>query len=237
MKAWEQSARHYDLLYSWKDYAAEAARIRSIIRRHMRSSGNDLLEVACGTGGHARYLKKHFRIVAIDINPGMLRVARRNVKGVEFRQADMRTFNLGRQFDVVLCLFSSIGYMKTTAQLKAALGKFARHLKLGGVAIIEPWFEKSKYGIGVVHLSTCEDGKTKIARLSVSGARGKTSLLDMHHLVAEQGKQVKYFVEHHELGMFERGEILRLMRESGFRARWQKSGFRYDRGLFIGIKQ
>ena len=50
----------------------------------------------------------------------------------------MVNLELGRQFDVVLCLFSSIGYVRTRALLKKTLFSFARDLKAGGVAITEP---------------------------------------------------------------------------------------------------
>src|SRR5262245_47874992 len=100
-------ARYYDLLYAWKDYEQEAANIRRLIARHKKSSGRDLLEVACGTGQHAARLKNDFSIIATDLNEGMLRIARRRCKGVRFRRADMTTLDLGRTFDVILCLFGS----------------------------------------------------------------------------------------------------------------------------------
>jgi hypothetical protein len=46
-------AKHYDQLYSWKDYKKEVDIIRALIRPHKQSLGTDLLEVACGTGKHA----------------------------------------------------------------------------------------------------------------------------------------------------------------------------------------
>ena len=127
-------ARYYDLIYSGKNYKKEVAVVTALICQFKRSAGNDLLEIACGTGGHARYLRNHFHVVATDNNPQMLRIARRKVKGVTFKQADMIDFDLGRQFDVVACLFSSIGYVKTLGNLKRTLRNFAQHLKPGGVA-------------------------------------------------------------------------------------------------------
>ncbi len=103
-------ARYYDPIYSWKDYKKEAATVKRLISKYKKSKGNDLLEVACGTGKHIQYLKDDFKILATDMNIGMLKVARKNIKGVTFRQADMTTLNLGREFDVLVCLFSSIGY-------------------------------------------------------------------------------------------------------------------------------
>src|SRR5262245_55404907 len=124
-------AKYYDLFYGWKDYEKEAELLRQLIRTHKTSPGNDLLEVACGTGRHAQQLQSDFSIIGTDFNEHMLRIARRRCRGVAFRRTDMVTLDLGRQFDVVLCLFSSIGYVKSRARLKKTLANFARHLKPG----------------------------------------------------------------------------------------------------------
>jgi len=227
----------YDLIYSWKDYRGEAATIKRLIRRYKRSRGNDLLEVACGTGGHARYLKDDFQVVATDISAGMLAVARRNVKGVTYRQADMVTLDLGREFDAIICLFSSIGYVKTYARLERTLKSFARHLKPGGVMIIEPWLTKSTYSTGRPHMTTYGDDDIKIARLNVSQIRGNLSVMDMHHLVAERGGKVRHFVERHKLAMFEPKRFLGFMRAAGLQARFVKNGLMKDRGLYVGVRE
>jgi ubiquinone/menaquinone biosynthesis C-methylase UbiE len=229
-------ARYYDLIYSWKDYQKEAAAIRGLIAKYKRSKGNDLLEVACGTGRHIRYLKDEFRVLGTDISAGMLAVARRNIKGVRFQQADMVTLNLGKEFDVITCLFSSIGYVKTAADLKRTLQNFARHLKKGGVVIIEPWLTKEIFKIGLPHMTTYGDDHIKIARLDVSKARGNVSILDMHYLVAEKNKAVKHFVDRHELRMSEPQEILEFMRQAGLRAKFIRNGLMKGRGLYVGVK-
>ena len=230
-------ARYYDLIYSWKDYKKEAAIIRRLVSKYKKSKGNHLLEVACGTGGHARYLSRDFKVLATDISPDMLRVARKNIKGVALQQADMTTLNLGREFDVIVCLFSSIGYVKSPADLKSTMQKFARHLKQGGVLIVEPWLTKSKFRAGAPHMTTYGDNDIKIARLCVSKVRGDISVLDMHYLVAERNKQVRHFVDRHELRMVEPTKMLGLIRGAGLRAAFVKKGLMKDRGLYIGIKK
>ena len=230
-------ARYYDLLYAWKDYRGEARTIRRLIARHKKSPGHDLLEVACGTGKHSQFLKRDFNVLATDANAGMLRVARRNVAGVTFRKADMVALDLGREFDAIVCLFSSIGYVKTPARLRRTIRNFAHHLKTGGVAIIKPWFTKKDYKLGTPHLTTFGDQEIKIARLSVSRARGSVSVLDMNYLVAERNKAVKFYVDRHELGMFEPPMFLAYMGEAGLRATFVKGGLREDRGLYVGVKR
>lgn len=236
LMAWKESARYYDLIYSWKDYRQEADRLKVLITRYKKSPGRDLLEVACGTGGHARYLRNHFSILATDNNPEMLRIARRKIPGVRFKQADMLHLELSKQYDVVLCLFGSIGYLKTRAELRKAIGNFARHMKAGSVVIIEPWLTRSSFKPGTVYAGIFGNGGVKIARFTFSKLRGQTSIVEMHHLVAKQNEGVKYFVEGHELRMFERNHCVKLLEENHLKATYLRSGFQSDRGLLIGIK-
>ncbi len=236
-RIYKDLARYYDLIYSWKDYKKEALMIKRLISKYKKSKGNDLLEVACGTGKHIQYLKDNFSVLATDINTGMLGIARKNIKGVTFRQADIVKLNLGKKFDVIICLFSSIGYVKTYENLKKTLHNFAHHLKKGGIVIIEPWFTKSTYKVGSPHMTTYGDTDIQIARQNISRARGNISIMDMHYLVAERGKDVKYFVDRHELAMFEPKKILRFMKEAGLQAKFVKNGLMKDRGVYIGIKK
>jgi hypothetical protein len=85
-------------------------------------------------------------------------------------------------------------------------------------------------------MSTYEDNDIKIARLSVSKIKENVSVLDMHYLIAIRNKDVKYFIDRHELGLFEINETLNLMKKAGLNAKFLKNGLKKDRGLFVGVK-
>jgi SAM-dependent methyltransferase len=109
----DRTAHLYDLLYSFKDYEAESAALVALIRGR-NPSASSLLDVACGTGRHLELLRPAFPDVAgVDLEPGLLEVARARLPEVSLSLADMRTFDLGRAFDAVTCLFSSVGYLMT----------------------------------------------------------------------------------------------------------------------------
>lgn len=228
--------QYYDLIYSWKNYRKEADIIKSLIKKHKKSDGRDLLEVACGTGKHLLYLKDSFSILATDLNKAMLSIARKNISDVTFKQADIVKLDLGKKFDVILCLFSSIGYVKTYQNLTKTIQNFAQHLKVGGVVIIEPWFTEAIYKTGLPSMTTYDGEGIKIARLCVSEKRGILSVMDMHYLIAEKNQKTKHFVERHELAMFDVDRVLIVMKKQGLQGMFLKNGLMKDRGLYIGIK-
>jgi len=53
-------------------------------------------------------------------------------------------------FDMIMCLFSAIGMVKTYARLERALVCMGRHVRPGGVLIIEPWFTPDSWRAGSV---------------------------------------------------------------------------------------
>jgi len=229
-----EQARIYDLIYSFKDYKKEAKEIKALIKRNKKSKGKELLEVACGTGNHLQYLEKDFNCTGLDLNEGILKVARKKLpKSVKLLKGNMINFKLGKEFDIILCLFSSIGYVKTYSNLKKTINNFVKHLKKGGVVIIQPWFTKKQYRAGNPYMTTYDGENIKISRLEVSKKKGNLSIFDFHFLVAEKNKDVKHFTDKHELGMFEHNKISQIMKKAGLNTK----SLKFDRGLFVGIKK
>ncbi|MFW9878127.1 MAG: class I SAM-dependent methyltransferase [Candidatus Thorarchaeota archaeon] len=233
---YKELAKYYDLIYSWKDYKKEVNIIKKLIKKYKKSDGNKLLDVACGTGKHLEYFKESFSCTGIDLNEEMINVAKNNISGVDFRSADMMNFDLNNKFNVITCLFSSIGYVKTYNNLEKAIINFANHLKSGGVVIIEPWFSKSTYQVGHLGMTTYDGVDIKIARLNTTALENDLSVMEMHYLILERDNDVKYFVDRHEVGLFEVARILEIMDNAGFKTEFLKNGLREGRGLYIGIK-
>ncbi|TMF13297.1 MAG: class I SAM-dependent methyltransferase, partial [Chloroflexi bacterium] len=131
-----RSARIYDLLYTGtriKDYATEADVLHALIQR-VHPGARTLLDVACGTGAHLACLRERYDVAGTDVSPEMLAVARERLgDDVPLEVADMRTLHLGRRFDAVTCLFSSIGYVLDSDGLRQTMRRFADHLNVGGV--------------------------------------------------------------------------------------------------------
>ncbi len=234
---YKELAKYYDLIYHWKDYKAEAETIQNLIKKYKTSDGNNLLDVGCGTGMHIKYFRDEFACTGIDINKEMVEVAKTKVEGVSFKQGDMVDFDLNIEFDVILCLFSSIGYVKTYDNLEKTLMNFTNHLKKGGVLIVEPWFTKSAFWVGVPGMTTYDGEDVKIARLNSTKVEGDLSIMEMHYLIAEKNGYIKHFVDIHELGLFEHDKTLEIMEKANFKSEYLKDGLMKERGLFIGVNQ
>src|SRR5262249_29731848 len=157
----------YDAVYNWKDYAEEARRLKGFIAQHKRSAGNALLDVACGTGGHVPYLRDDFAYEGLDLDPEMLALARLRFPAITFHEGDMVDFALGRHFDVVTCLFSSIAYAKTQQLLGQAIAVMARHVCPGGVLMISPFFPPEVWIPGQPHAIFVDQPELKLVRMNV----------------------------------------------------------------------
>ncbi len=230
--SYSQSARYYDVIYSRKDYARESTLLIETIGQHLRSDGRRLLEAACGTGRHIEYLRQSFEIEGLDVNPKLLEIAARRNPEIPFHCADMTAFDLDRKFDVVTCLFSSIGYVKTVENLNLAVRSLGRHVLPGGLLIIEPWFTPDAWTPNIVHGMYIDEENFKLARINTSLVDGRLSVFDLHHLVGTPQETI-YFVEHHELGLFETGEMLDAYHKAGFDVFYDPQGLT-GRGLYTG---
>jgi ubiquinone/menaquinone biosynthesis C-methylase UbiE len=232
-----QLAKYYDRVYSFKDYLDEAVRLQNLIIKYSESGGNTLLDVACGTGLHLKHLKDDFVCTGVDVSKSMLTIARKNVKGVTFKEADMKTMQLKKQFDVITCMLSSIGYVKTLVSLKKTIQNFYKHLNKGGMVLIEPSHSKSFYASGKPIITTYSGKDAKIARVNFTKTRQTTAVLNMHILIAEKGKDAKYFIDKHELGIFGVTSTLKIMKTTGLKSKYLKNGLMTGRELFVGIKK
>jgi ubiquinone/menaquinone biosynthesis C-methylase UbiE len=232
-----QLAKYYNRLYSFKDYLDEAVRLQNLIIKYLESGGNSLLDVGCGTGLHLKHLKDDFACTGVDISKSMLTIARKNSRGATFKEADMKTMRLGKQFDIITCILSSIGYVKTAKNLEKTIHNFSNHLKKGGLALIEPSHTKAAYVNGEPRITTYNGKDAKIARVNFTKIRQATAVLNMHILIAERGKDAKYFVDRHELGLFGINNTLKIMKAAGFKSKYLKNGLMTGRELLIGIKK
>ncbi|OFW20587.1 MAG: hypothetical protein A3G21_21930 [Acidobacteria bacterium RIFCSPLOWO2_12_FULL_66_21] len=226
------SAEFYDLIYStFKDYAAEARQIADLLRR-INPRCASLLDVACGTGEHARLLAAEgFTVDGLDLDPAFVAIARTKHPAGRFFHADMSDFRLPHRYDAVLCLFSSIGYLQTLDRITAALRCFREHLAPGGAIVVEPWFPPGGLNTARVARNTGEANGVRVTRTSRVEVDGRLSRLHFDYEIAD-GTGTRHASEIHELGLCTPAEMLDAFRDAGLEVDFDPKGLT-DRGLYV----
>lgn len=232
----DRFSQYYDDIYSFLDYETASDKLLTIINQHAPNAEN-LLDVACGTGRYIEYLKTHLTTEGLDINPALLQIASRRCPDTSFHEFDMRTFELGKTFEVITCLFCSIGYLIELEDVEMAFICMARHLKPGGTLIIEPWITPEKCWTNKVSSEVLDRPDLKIVRMHTHEKVDRTSIFDIHNLIGTPGG-VEHFVEREVMGLYTHDEYLAALKSAGIEAAfhdtWLFPGHAY--GLFIGKK-
>lgn len=228
-----QSAHCYDAIYGpARDYRSQAAAIARMVRdRYPRA--RSLLDVACGTGLHLSHLSARFEVAGVDVSQAMVDLARKRNPGVPVECADMRSFQLGRRFDAVICLFSSITYAGTVAGLDQTLRTFAAHLNPGGVCIVEPYLPPTAWVDGVLGMRTGSQPGLAVAMVDRAVRDGRRVRREIGYSVSTHDA-VDLINEVHEFMLFTRDEYAEAFRRAGFAVSFDEPGFDPARGLYVG---
>lgn len=229
----DKSAELYDLIYGQlKDYKTEVQEIHQLIAEYAPNAV-DILDIGCGTGEHAFLLAQqyHYQADGIDIEPAFVDLAKQKHPGGEFTVGDMKDFLLRKEYDVILCLFSSIGYLDSEKSLQKALSCFRSHLRPDGLLIVEPWLEPGTMTGGKVYLHTAETQDTKVCRMSFTELVENKSILHFEYLVGNEAG-ISSFNERHEMTLFTREQLTNSFRAAGFEVQYKESGLS-DRGIYL----
>jgi len=224
----------YDLVYSFKDYEKESADITQLIK-NAQPECKTILDVGCGTSEHHKYLSKHFTIDGIDINKKFIDISKEKNPNGLYRVENMMKFELNKQYDVIICLFSSIGYLLTVEEIVSALKCFSKHLKPNGFLLVEPWFTKDNWQKGKLGMLPIDQEDLKICRINRSYLSGNYSILNFHYLVGTIDG-VQHFQEEHKLRLTSKEEMFNAFKLAQFDVSFDEKGL-VGRGMYYGIKK
>jgi len=147
----------------------------------------------------------------------------------------MRTFRLDARFDVVTCLPSAIGWLMTPDEVAQALQAMADHLKPEGVLRVDPWFTPDEWQPGTVHAILADEPELKIARVCTSLVEGRTSVVDLHHLIATP-EEPRHVVEPDRLQLCTVDGTMSAFERAGLRVRCDEAGS-CGRGAYVARKK
>jgi ubiquinone/menaquinone biosynthesis C-methylase UbiE len=233
---YKELAEYYDIVTKSKDYNREASILKRVISRYIISRGKTLLDAGCGTGKHLMYLVSDFDCTGLDLCEEMLRVARKNVPKATVVRANMTDFRLGKKFDVILCMFSAIGLVRTYRNLEKTIKNFSNHLRNGGIIIENDSFSYSRSPPQYMDLLTDETSDIKIARVGYYQRKGNVLIEREDYIVAQRSKGIRHFADLQYMGMFELKRTMRIMEQAGLTPKFLKGALHRGNGLLLGIK-
>jgi len=151
---WQQLARRG----AGEDYAQTyAARFRAMAERGEDIHGEAafvtalldpparVLDAGCGTGRiGVRLHELGYAVVGVDVDDTMLDVARAEAPDLDWRQADLASFDLGERFDLVL-LAGNIVPLLEPGTLASVAARLAAHVAPGGRVVCG-------FGLDAAHL-------------------------------------------------------------------------------------
>jgi len=212
-------AKYYDKLYSHKNYNKEAAFLVQIIKKNFKKSKIlNILDIACGTGTHLQKLENSLpnaNFYGLDVNTGMLTVAKSKLKNTKLKLGDFKKFDFGIKFDVIFCLSSSIQYLSGVEELNILLKNIKRILNPNGLFIFDLAYCKELWQEGYTNISTYADNKIQIAEIYKSRSANNFSYWDPIYLVKKNNK-VDFIVDHHKIFLFSIPEVMNYLKREGF---------------------
>ena len=225
---------YYDALYVKEgEYAPEAARVKELLTRHGVPSQGDLLILACGTGGHIPYFMEDYTVSGLDLSEDMLALAREKFPAIRFHTANLIDFELEDEFDAMICLYGSIGFVKTADNLRASMKRIAAHLRPNGVVVITPWSTVEDFRDLMV-VDAADKPDLKIARMEhVRLREPKIVEVTFHHLLGKNNS-VTYHKQSMEIGLFSREEYVSAMTDAGLKVVEEYTGTDVRGGAYIG---
>ncbi len=230
----------WPLLSPIEEYADEAAAFIATIEGR-RPHARTLLELGCGGGHIAWYLKARFDCTLTDLSPGMVEVSRIRNPECAHAVGDMRDIELGRTFEVVF-VHDAIEYMKTEQELAAAFVTAYHHLAPGGLALFVPDCVAERHEGGTeAGGSDAPDGRAARYLEWNEDVEPASTLAVTHYsfLLREADGTVYTRYERHELGLFPQATWVRLLEAAGFNVEIveeQTDDDRSPRLFFIGHK-
>jgi SAM-dependent methyltransferase len=236
MRLYSELARWWPALSPPEHYLEEAADLLPPLLASVDFEPETMLELGSGGGSLAFHLKSRLRLTLTDVSPEMLAVSRAINPECEHVLGDMRTLDLGREFDFVM-VHDAVMYATSEADLRATLATAARHCRMGGSVVLLPDFVRETFqpatdtggedlpdGQGLRYLEWMWDPDPADTTYEVAYAL----------LLRESDGTISVDMDRHTEGLFARAEWLAWIRDAGLSPSVRTDPWKRD--VFMGKK-
>jgi hypothetical protein len=238
LRLYSELASWWPLLSPPSHYVEEAADLLPLlVGAPDEQPARTLFELGSGGGSLAYHLKGHFTLTLTDRSPDMLAVNRGVNPECEHILGDMRSLDLGREFDRVL-VHDAIMYATDPEAVRATLSTAARHCRAGGIVVVVPDHVRETFAPGME--TGGEDGADGRGLRFLEWTwdpdpTDHTYEAAFAFLLREADGQVRVELDRHHCGCFRRADWLAWFDEAGLRPRIYFDPWKRD--VFIGVKR
>jgi len=211
-KNWFNS-ENYLKVYSHRDESEAERLVNLIATKIILAPNSSVLDMACGAGRHAIvFAKMGFNVNAVDLSERLISEAKKEalVNGVKinFVLSDILDYNPVKHFDLVVNLFTSIGYFESDEENYAVVHKAYSLLKQGGYFVLD-YFNKDFLLKNLIPTTVfSEDGIRIIQNRAIEGTR------IVKKINIENKGSLEEFYE--SVRLYSKDEILKFISNSGF---------------------
>ncbi|OGU69679.1 MAG: hypothetical protein A2W30_00370 [Ignavibacteria bacterium RBG_16_36_9] len=212
-KDWFNS-ENYLRVYSHRDQT-EAERLVELIAKSLNLKANSsVLDMACGAGRHAvTFAKSGFKVTAVDLSQRLISEAKKNAnqEGVEldFVLSDILEYETSKKFDLVVNLFTSIGYFENDEENYAVIKKAFNLLNQGGYFVLD-YFNKDFLLKNLIPTTVFSENGMKITQnRSIEGSRIVKKIT-----IENNGSSEKFY---ESVRLYNYEEILIYIKKAGFK--------------------
>ena len=220
----KQYSSLYDLFYREKNYRLECDWIEKVFKEN-HLSPQTILDLGCGTGGHALPLSQRgYQVTGVDCSARMLEIARKKAASegltIDFHEQRINTLQLNSRFDAVISMFAVFGYQASNDSLEKTFLKVREHLEPGGIFIFDCWYGPTVLKEGPEsRVKTLETGEgSRILRLVTPVLDVLNHVVNINYQVLEiKGTRiVAETKETHTMRFFFAQELSYFLEKAGF---------------------
>jgi SAM-dependent methyltransferase len=213
----------YDNLYHDKDYEKECDFLENIFGKYKKKVMT-ILDLGCGTGGHAIILaKRGYEVTGIDRSSEMLCAAEEKSRKagvkIQYLHSSIQNLDIKKKFDAVISMFAVMSYQTENKDLASACKIAKAHLEKEGIFIFDAW-----HGLGVMtdppteRIKEVNSGDGRIIRITKPHINALEHTVDTNFkvLTFKNNSLISETEETHTMRFFFPQEIKYFLEEAGF---------------------